>query len=134
MRSSSEWELMTTSPHPKPNNPKPPGGGGGRGFPRLVAPVGGRPLRPRPEAHVQGRLDAEAEATRRARQLHRGEAEVEEDAVDRREAALAADGLYVPEVALNDGDGVAEAGETLARQGHGLRVGVDADERAAGRG
>src|SRR3989304_3414097 len=111
-----------------------PQDGGELGFARLVDPVGGRPLRPRPEAHVQGRLDAEAEATRRARQLHRGEAEVEEDAVDRREAALAADGLYLPEVALDDVDGVAEAGETLARQGHGLRVGVEAAGGAAGRG
>ena len=85
-------------------------------FAGLVDPVSSGLLRLRPEAHVQRRLGAEAEAPR-ACQLVGGKAKVEEDAVHGREATLAADGIDVTKVAVHQRHAVAEALQAPAGAG-----------------
>ena len=98
---------------------------------RAVVPgvhdVGGRDGEPWIGAHVEGSARVEAEASGIVGQLDRGEAEIEEDAVELAEAVLTGDGIANREVRLNEDGAIAEGRE--ARSGDGERGGIDVEAK-----
>ncbi len=81
-------------------------------------------------AHVERSLFAIREAAPRRVEVHRGDPEVVEDAVDGPPVRPADDPFELIEVSLDEPDALPEAGESLACDVESRLVSVDAEEPA----
>ena len=98
-----------------------------------VEDVGGGGAGRRVHAHVEGRVLRVGEAAVRLVELHRGDAEVEEDALDLVVAEVGEDVGQLVVHRVHERGPLAERGEPLAGQAQGLGVAVEA-RRGAGPG
>ena len=85
-------------------------------------------------AHVQWAFRAKAEASPLVCELERGEAEVEEDPVERRETVLAGHDVEKREVRANEDRALTESGEDTTSFGERGGVDIEADELAGAAG
>ena len=83
-------------------------------------------------AHVERPVEPEREAAFGAVELHRGDADVEHDAVDLREAGAARDRVELREALLDQRQPAARLLDQIGAERDRVRVAVDADHPAVG--
>ena len=91
-----------------------------------------RPLRA--HAHVERPVEPERKAALGLVELHRGHAEIEHDAVDRRVAELARDPVELGEALLDQREPSARRLHQVGAARHRAAVAVDGDDLRIGRG
>ena len=79
-------------------------------------------------AHIQRPVVTERESTLGIVDLHRGHADVEQHAVDRRDAEVARDGIERRELLLHQGEAAARCGDEGGSAGDRRRVAIDGDD------
>src|SRR5439155_24368359 len=82
-------------------------------------------------AHVQWAFRAKAEASPLVCELERGEAEVEEDPVERRETVLAGHDVEKREVGADEDRAIAEASKDASSFGERRGIDIETDEASA---
>jgi hypothetical protein len=81
--------------------------------------------------HIEGAVALEGEAAFGGVELVGGDAEVEQDAIDQRDAAFGQHGGEFPEIAAHGGEAGAELGEVERGFGEGVGIAVQADDFSA---